>query len=123
MPEPKIFIMDSRGRGSAMVDALRAVSEDLGIGADIQFSGRKETRLPRDFDTYILHLSDLHIPDFYELTDSQPWSRFLGLCGGAGYVYAGLADRFDEINFSLGDDEYVDILKNAQANWKRKKEE
>tara|TARA_Y100000310_G_scaffold340918_1_gene438336 strand:- start:942 stop:1286 length:345 start_codon:yes stop_codon:yes gene_type:complete len=83
MEGKKVFYLDTRG-GSRITGEL--ISE-LNSQGETRFANKRITSIPRDYDLYIIHISD--IPnmslerDLDKLKEEQEWSRFVGIGGAA----------------------------------------
>lgn len=77
----KFFILDSTC-GKAIENIIRDTATELGYKVRIDLSTNFEvTRLPRDYDGYLIHLSNTSEEAIMELREEQPWSKIFGLSG------------------------------------------
>lgn len=78
----KFFILDSIC-GDALEDEINVAATELGYGVRIDRSTDcNVTTLPRDYDGYLIHLSDTSEEAVSELRKEQPWSKIFGVSGG-----------------------------------------
>lgn len=80
----KLFILDNK-----CVEKTKSIIENLVRlldykELDLEIKTSKEeiiNYLPRDYDVYILHLSNINEKDLENLRNEQPWSWIYGLTG------------------------------------------
>ncbi len=80
--ETKVFILDSKDAGNA-ADAFEGYAEIHGRKIEVKHShANYMARVPRDYDIYVLHLSNFNFEDLEVLKEEQPWSFIVGITGG-----------------------------------------
>lgn len=77
----KVYILDS-----VLVETLKMsvseTAENLDMKIELETSSDRLVRiLPRGYDIYILHLSNLEDQDLKGLREEQPWSYIVGISG------------------------------------------
>ena len=78
----KFFILDSKA-GEALEGMIRNAAEELKYEVRTKLSTEPELpRLPRDYDGYLIHLSNTSEEAVRELREEQPWSKIFGIFGG-----------------------------------------
>src|SRR3989338_1463628 len=100
----RVLMIDSRGFG-----AVLPVIRDCRARLDFTLLDKKDIRrVPRDYDTYILHLSDIDMKDLEDLRREQPWSRIYGLSGrGGAEILPELRKNMDELYGRIWPNEYA----------------
>jgi len=77
----RFFILDSKV-GEALEGMIRIAAEELEYNVRTKLSTEPElARLPRDYDGYLIHLSNTSEEALRELREEQPWSRIFGISG------------------------------------------
>ncbi len=97
MTKKKLFILDS---GDTKIRLLfKKYEEELEIKETTDpIWLRGNGKLPRDYDAYILHLSDINFRDLEDLRKEQPWSWIYGISGaGRAFLSDDLRVNFDRL--------------------------
>jgi hypothetical protein len=77
----RIFILDSKA-GKTLVDMIEGAAEELQCEVEITLSTEpKRLTLPRDYDGYLIHLSDTSEGAIRNLREGQSWSKIFGISG------------------------------------------
>ena len=78
----KFFILDS-AIGNTTAKILKTTAEFNKIPINVEVSMNKNTfKLPKGYDSYLIHLSDTCIVAIEELKIAQPWSKVYAASGG-----------------------------------------
>jgi len=97
MTKKKLFILDS---GNTKIGLFfKKYEGELDVKETIDpIWLRGNGKLPRDYDTYILHLSDINVKDLEDLRREQPWSWIYGISGaGRAFLSDDLRVNFDRL--------------------------
>lgn len=87
MEKLNFFILDSKSskvdKSEELLDwAIRTTAKESGLDVKIDFSRESGIEsLPRDYDGYLIHLSDVSEEAINELKNDQPWSKIFGILG------------------------------------------
>tara|TARA_Y100000310_G_C20592460_1_gene768803 strand:+ start:244 stop:633 length:390 start_codon:yes stop_codon:yes gene_type:complete len=115
-PAYKAFILE----GGFLVEDLEYLIKDIAKDdfnreMETRSSIRIEPRIPRDYDFYYMHLSQLDLNDLEKLREEQPWSYIVGISGGGEKVMGDPRTRkcCDSIHYLLMPDTLKNLLKSA----------
>jgi hypothetical protein len=80
MVQLKFLILDSMC-GKAQKEALETVGKSLKINLTTRLilNSKGNGKIPRDYDGYLLHLSDTSKERIIELREAQPWCKIFGM--------------------------------------------
>lgn len=120
MTQKKLFIADSGG-----LEGHCAVLSATGRIREIQAKAAMEypvLRIPRDYDGYLLHLSDINVNDLQDLRKEQPWSWIYSITGaGTTNIVPEIKANLDRTFYILDVSDYNFILDSLQKE--RREEE
>ena len=95
MVKRKVFVGDSRS-GDDIGEMVKGVAERMDLSICLEVSMHYNiTRLPKDYDLYVLHLSDVDEANVHELRSEQPYSYFVALRGMPPDLPDDLHELFD----------------------------
>ncbi|MBT3814825.1 hypothetical protein HOE37_03505 [Candidatus Woesearchaeota archaeon] len=97
MGEKKVYLVDSSRVGEKIAGSLRLASDETNIPIELRVSHQlRVDRLPRDYDLYVLHLSNVGFDDVRQLKEEQPWSYFIAISRGGGPTPTDIKNLFDK---------------------------
>jgi len=115
MVEKKVFVLDSQGVGKIIED-IYSVAKTLELEIKVRSSEEEQCRnLPKDFDYYILHISNIDEADLKRLKEKQSFSYFFGITGCGDELPNDLSNLFDDVYSSINKRDLEIIL---QKEWK-----
>jgi len=113
-PKLKFYILDSRV-GDLMAETLYFRAKERNIPIEINCSMEyKVSSLPRNFDAYLLHLSNTFDRDIENLREEQPWSKVFGISGDLTKAKTSVG-YLDRIFYVVGERDLDDILDKTKS--------
>jgi hypothetical protein len=113
MIKKKLFVQDSKGCATYFMGfhSSRSFNE-----AEFKFSDEvRLNRIPRDYDAYLLHLSDISLSDLEDIRREQPWSWIYAISGVAiPNINQEVKDKLDGIFSILLSKDYDLILERVR---------
>ena len=94
----------------------------MNIGKDIEVQVSEERyvhTVPRGYDAYLVHFSNVRLNDILDLRQEQPWSKIVGVSGAANVgVDAELRSVVDNWRAIMLEEDYIDLIKNPRREVK-----
>lgn len=78
MTKKKVFVVNIDSDRELLKWILESNSDNL----EVTFAEKPFERLPRNYEAYLLHLSDINLRDLEDLRKEQPWSWIFAIFGG-----------------------------------------
>lgn len=118
MAEIRVFVLDSKCGRNVHGPSLGWAAEALGkrVGKDIEIRISEErmmVNLPRDYDLYLLHLSNTTEQAILDLREDQPWSRIDGVTGATDLPEQ-LRSAVDRIHYIILSREYEEMIQDPR---------
>ena len=124
MGKTRIFILDSKcGKdGHALSIANEACRLGININTELEVRVSEEefvSEVPRGYDAYLIHFSNVRPEDIISLRQEQPWSKIVGVSGAANTrAYGQLAGIVDHLYGVIMPSGYRELIKNPRREVK-----